>query len=198
MISVLLNLIISFFPWRIEYIKYKHIIYYLTSVSNNNEQNNNSVNSTQNASKIKKVEQEKSFKKEPTEIIFVYTNTDENMLNKNTSYDEKEINISCQNKKRNSKKENNNNIKINNIIINNNIINNNININNINYKNNKDNIKIEQSHTIKIIKTNKNQKKKETERSNIKENISNTSSNSRKFSPTSERNILGRSEEFHK
>jgi hypothetical protein len=116
------------------------------------------------------------------------------MLNKNTSYDEKEINISCQNKKWNSKKENNNNIKINNIIINNNIINNNININNINYKNNKDNIKIEQSHNIKIIKTNKNQKKKETERSNIKENISNTSSNSRKFSPTSERNILGRSE----
>ena len=93
MISVLLNLIISFFPWRIEYIKYKHIIFYLTSASNNNAQNNNSLNSTQNASKIKKVEQEKSFKKEPTEIIFVYTNTDENMLNENTSYDEKGINI---------------------------------------------------------------------------------------------------------
>ena len=41
---------------------------------------------------------------------------------------------------------------------------------------------------------NKNPKKKETERNNINENISNTSSNSRKFSPTSERNILGRSE----
>ena len=198
MISILLNLIISFFPWRIEYIKYKYIIYYLTSVSNNIVQNNNSLNSTQNASKIKKVEQEKSFKKEPTEIIFVYTNTDENMLNENTSYDEKEINISCQKKKRNSTKEINNNIKINNIIINNNIVNNNININNIHYINNKDNIKVDQSHNIKILKMNKNQKKKETERSNNKENISNTSSNSRKFSPTSERNILGRSEEFHK
>ena len=188
MISVLLNLIISFFPWRIEYIKYKHIIYYLTTASNNS-QNNNSLNSTQNASKIKKVEQEKSFKKEPTEIIFVYSNTDENMINQNTSYDEKEINISCQNKKRNSTKENNN-IKINNI----NIINNNIKLNNRNYKNNKDNIKLDQSPNIKILKTNKNQKKKETERNNKKENISNTSSNSRKFSPTSERNILGRSD----
>ena len=185
MISVLLNLIISFFPWRIEYIKYKHIIYYLTTASNNSQNNN----STQNASKIKKVEQEKSFKKEPTEIIFVYSNTDENMINQNTSYDEKEINISCQNKKRNSTKENNN-IKINNI----NIINNNIKLNNRNYKNNKDNIKLDQSPNIKILKTNKNPKKKETERNNEIENISNTSSNSRKFSPTSERNILGRSD----
>ena len=193
MVSVLLNLIISFFPWRIEYIKYKNIIYYLTSNSNNNAQNNNSLNSTQNASKIKKVEQEKSFKKEPTEIIFVYTNTDENMIKQDTSYDEKEINISCQNKKRNSTKEINNNIKINNII-NNNMINNNIKINSMNYKNNKDNIKMEQSPNIKILKMNKNQKKKETERNKTKENISDTSSNSSKFSPTSERNILGRSE----
>jgi len=189
MVSVLLNLIISFFPWRIEYIKYKNIIYFLTSNSNNNAQNNNSLNSTQNASKIKKVEQEKSFKKEPTEIIFVYTNTDENMIKQDTSYDEKEINISCQNKKRNSTKEINNNIKINEIINNNNIK-----INNMNYKNNKDNIRMEQSPNIKILKMNKNQKKKETERNKKKENISDTSSNSRKFSPTSERNILGRSE----
>ena len=193
MISVLLNLIISFFPWRIEYIKYKNIIYYLTSMPNNNAQNNKSLNSTQNASKIKKVENEQSFKKEPTEIIFVYTNTEENMLKENTS-NERESNISCQNKKRNSTKEINNNIKINNIIINNNIINNNIKINNINNKSYKDNIKMDQSPKIKILKMNKNQKKKESEKNKKKENISDTSSNSRKFSPTSERNIFGKSE----
>ena len=190
MLSVIFNLIISFLLWRSEYIKYKNLIKGLTQT--NNRRTSNSLNSTQNASKIKKEEQEASFKKEPTEIIFVYTNTEENMINEeNTSYDNEDINyknnikeniknINIDNKPKINKNNRiitnniviNNNIKINNIIINNNIINNNIKINNIKNINNKDDMNQEENN-IKILKINKNISK-------VKENEKNLNSKNEK------------------
>ena len=184
MINVLFNLIISFFPWRAEYNKYKIIITFLTQ---SNRHRASSLNSTRNASKIKKEpEKEESFKKEPTDLIFVYTDTDQNIMNENEHEHngeyEKEIYISGKHKA-----DNLNNIKT----INNNIQINNIFINNIskNKINNKINTPKDDNH-LKILKLNKNKKKENDKNINQKVNNDNNSNNSRKFSPSSERNFL--------
>ena len=184
MINVLFNLIISFFPWRAEYNKYKIIITFLTQ---SNRPRAGSLNSTRNASKVKKEpEKEESFKKEPTDLIFVYTDTDENMMNENEHEHngeyENEIYISGKHKA-----DNLNNIKT----INNNIQINNIFINNIskNRINNMINIRKDDNH-LKILKLNKNKKKENDKNFNQKVNNNNSSNNIRKFSPSSERNLL--------
>ena len=84
MVSVLFNLMISFLLWRAEYIKYKDMLKEL-----NNRALSKSLNSTQNISKIKKEEIDKSFKKEPTEIIIVYNEPIINNQQQN-SLDDKE------------------------------------------------------------------------------------------------------------
>ena len=192
MISVILNLILSFFPWRSEYIKYKNI---LINLRTHNRASANSLNSTKNSSKNNKKDAEGSFKRDPTEIIIVYTNTEENMINDNerNSYYNNIVN-------NNKIKANDNFIKINTIIINNNIqINNRI---NNNYLINIDDMKKEDNN-IKLLKLNKNQtKKKENEINNeIEKNIYNNNSNNNNYNnynnnnrrplPISERYILG-------
>lgn len=115
MSNALLNLIISFLLWRAEYIKYKDIIKFLRNLHNNNNRNDqNSLSSTKNTSKIQEEKIEESFKKDQTEIIVGYTETEENMINN--------INES----KSSNKIEKNNNVK--------NIINKNINAIKINNK----------------------------------------------------------------
>lgn len=114
MFNALLNLIISFLLWRAEYIKYKDIIKFLRNLHNNNRNAQNSLSSTKNTSKIQEEKIEESFKKDQTEIIVGYTETEENMINN--------INES----KSSNKIEKNNNVK--------NIINKNINAIKINNK----------------------------------------------------------------
>ena len=187
MINVLFNLIISFFPWRSEYNKYKIIV---NSLTQSNRPRATSLNSTRNASKIKKEpEKEESFKKEPTELIFVYTNTDENIMNENDLPNEHEFEneneIHTSGKLRDS---NLNNIKT----INNNIQINNIIINNISKNRNNNMIDTPKDDNLaKILKLNKNKKKESDKNMNKKISKDNTSNNSRKFSPPSERNFLG-------
>ena len=131
-ISITLNIIISYIPWRIEYIKYKNII---LSLNQNNRNGSRSLNSTQDISKIQKEEFKESFKKEPTETIIVCT--EENMINKinknndniKNNNDNKIINNLLLNDKDNKAHLNNNNEKlkkkeiIDTIIINNNLSN---------------------------------------------------------------------------
>ena len=80
LLSVILNLIVSFILWKIEYSKYKFII---SSINRRNiREGNKSLNSTQNVSKIQKEKVEESFKKQPTETIIVYNETEDNMVTK--------------------------------------------------------------------------------------------------------------------
>lgn len=67
LISVILNLIVGFIPWRVEYINFKNLI----NEPRGNNDNSKSQNSTQNSSKINN-EIEENFKKEHTKIIIVY------------------------------------------------------------------------------------------------------------------------------
>ena len=92
MLNALLNLILSFLSWRAAYIKYKDIIKLLRNIHNNDHNRNgsNSLNSTQNTSKIQNENKEESFKKDQTEIIVAYTETEENMINNNNSFNKKE------------------------------------------------------------------------------------------------------------
>ena len=76
-ISITLNIIISYALWRIEYIKYKNII---LNLNQNNRNGSRSLNSTKDISKTQKEEFKENFKKEPTETIIVCT--EENMINK--------------------------------------------------------------------------------------------------------------------
>ena len=69
LICVILNLIVGFIPWKIEYNLYKKLL--MSERQRNGREGSKSQNTTQNASKIKENIQE-SFKKEPTEIIIVY------------------------------------------------------------------------------------------------------------------------------
>ena len=106
MISVLFNLILGFIPWKLEYNKYKNIIYELRG---NNRQVSKSLNSTQNISKIQK--KEESFKKEPTQTIIIYNELEGNIISEDRE-NEKDINevyISTEdnlNKKDNKKEKN--------------------------------------------------------------------------------------------
>jgi hypothetical protein len=185
MINVLFNLIISFFPWRAEYNRYKIII---NSLAQSNRPRASSLNSTRNASKIKREpEKEESFKKEPTELIFVYSNTDENIMNENehehNGEHENEIYTSGKHKANNLNniKTNNNNIQINNIIIN-------------NISKNRNNNMIDtpkDDNHLKVLKLNKNKKKENDKNMNKKITTDNTPNNNRRLSPSSERNFLG-------
>jgi hypothetical protein len=88
MLSLVLNTIITYLPWREEYIKYKNILLALNP--NNNRAGSKSLNSTIDTSKIKKENEneqvKESFTKEPTVTIVVCT--EENMINDiNKSYD---------------------------------------------------------------------------------------------------------------
>ena len=78
LISVIFNLILGFLPWRVEFTKFKNIIIRLRE--NNNRALFKSLNSTQNNSKVQKDEIPISFKKEPTEIIIVYNETEQNLV----------------------------------------------------------------------------------------------------------------------
>lgn len=184
MINVLFNLIISFFPWRSEYHQYKTIVISLTQ---SNRSRASSLNSTRNASKIKKEpEKEESFKKEPTELIFVYSNTDENIMNENEHEQQHENeNYNTGNHRANNLnniRTINNNIQINNIIINN------ISKNRIN---NMIDTQKDDNH-LKLLKLNKNKRKESDKNINKKINKDNAPNNSRKLYPTSERNFLER------
>ena len=186
MFSIFLNLVIGFLLWRAEYIKYKELIIYLTD---NNRAKSNSLNSTQNLSKVKKDEIDESFKKEQTQIIIVYNETEEN---------DKGIISSFENGKTNDKNNIiNNNLKINSISINSNIIKNNQNINNTNNNNNlniNENFesKKEEKNSKTIININKNLSKKKIkeEEKNNEIKIKNIISNSQIIYPSSERYIM--------
>ena len=172
MISVLLNLMISFIIWRVEYIKYKNILKEMT-----NRAASKSLNSTQNISKIKKEEEiDKSFKKEPTEVIIVYN---EPILNsqQGKSSDSKE--------KKEDNKENTNIINENNPQI--------INI----IKVSKENLKKEDNKMLNESSNGNNiLKKKEKEEKNIDTKIKDFISNNRKSSLSSERSMLEESKKI--
>ena len=163
--SVILNLIISFIPWRLEYLKYKNLIIILRQINIRNE--SKSLNSTQNNSKVKKnnnAEKEESFKKEPTEIISVYTEAGEKMdVDQNFSFDNNNI-------ENNAEDNNNIKLKINKIIPKKEELNND-NIFTINKKNNSYEI-INQKEKINKVKNNiiekKNSKESKKEASNLK------------------------------
>ena len=88
MISVLFNLILGFIPWKWEYNKYNNI---LKDLIRSTRQGTKSLNSTQNISKIQKIEE--SFKKEPTQTIIIYNESEgnissDNKVNKNYTKEE--------------------------------------------------------------------------------------------------------------
>jgi len=170
MISVLLNLMVSFLIWRAEYIKYKDMLKEL-----NNRALSKSLNSTQNISKIKKEEIDKSFKKEPTEIIFVYN---EPIINnqQQKSIDE------------NEKKEDNKG-NINNVNESNPQIINIIKISNESLKKEDNNIQNTSENANNIMKNKEKEEKEEKKDKNIDTKIKNYISN-RKTSLSSERSIL--------
>ena len=96
-VNFCINLILSFVPWKTEYNIYKKII--LSSTVNNNRLTPNSMNKTNNSSKIIKEnenenKQEEGFKKEPTEIIIV-----SNMKKGNSN----DFNEECFNRENNTK-----------------------------------------------------------------------------------------------
>ena len=135
-LDVLVNLIISFFPWKIEYSHYSNILNYYYQQRN---PLSNSLNSTKNSSKNQKENiQEKVSERFPTETIIVY-NERNNNLNLNNLNNEFEINTM-----------NRNIININRI--NNNIQQNQIKINKVNtYINNKEKNN-EEINSVQIIK----------------------------------------------
>ena len=174
MVSVLFNLMISFLLWRAEYIKYKDILKEL-----NNRALSKSLNSTQNISKIKKEEIDKSFNKEPTEIIIVYNEPVINNQQQNSS-DDKE------------KKEDNKN-NINNADENNHQINNIIKASNERVKKEDNNIHNSSKNINNILK--KNEKEEEKKDKNIDTKIKEFVSN-RKTSLSSERSMLEESKKI--
>ena len=96
LLNVLFNLIISFIPWRLEFIKYKYIILILRNRNNNNNLLSYSLNSTQNITKIQNENIENSFKKIPTKLIIVCSNLNDNIItniNKNNNLKNKEKDI---------------------------------------------------------------------------------------------------------
>ena len=131
-LNILVNLIISFFPWKAEYSKYTNIINYYNQIR---RPVSISLNSTKNSSKIQNENiKEKVFERSPTETIIVYRERD-NYLNLNNLNPRTEIN------------ENNN---INNNITTNNIEINQIQIHKINFNNN-----YKESNNEYIYKNNK-------------------------------------------
>jgi hypothetical protein len=78
-----MNLMINFIPWKCEYNKYSDIFNMYHPRHNNIK--SNSFNSTLNSSKIPKEENnnEDKFEKSPTEIIIVYSDTNNQLNNIN-------------------------------------------------------------------------------------------------------------------
>ncbi len=184
MLSVILNLIVSFLPWRISYVQYKNLIRIIRQINNRN--GTASLNSTKNNSVVRNENMEENFKKEPTEIIIVYNETEENMkVDQNISFDNNN----------NVEEDKNGKILINKIIpitkvpSNKNISTNYSKTNNKEKINNNKESKKEEMN-IKIYKKSDIPiKKKDTKKNKeIKKNY--FRSNSHKISHSSERNIL--------
>ena len=116
LLSVAFNLIIGFILWKVEYSKYKNIL--ISFHRRNIREGNKSLNSTQNNSKIQKENVEESFKKEPTQTIIVYNETEKKMvseINNNINVNDNSNNIDNDNGIDNSFDDNSNkkNIEIN-------------------------------------------------------------------------------------
>ena len=111
--NILLNLILSFVPWKLEKNIYDKILKRL--IPNNNTVSN-SLNTTKNSSKIDKDINKEYFNKAPIEIIIVYNNNinlNENNNNNNNNNEAPIINTNINN-------EINNNLNISRLIVNNN------------------------------------------------------------------------------
>ena len=108
---IIVNLII-FFPWKIEYAKYKNI----TNYNNRSRQPvSNSINSTKNSSKLQNDNvNEKVFERSPTETIIACSgrNNNLNLNNLNIGIEIYERNNNINNNKNNKNSINNNNIEI--------------------------------------------------------------------------------------
>ena len=120
LISVILNLIVGFIPWRVEYINFKNLI----NEPRGNNDNSKSQNSTQNSSKINN-EIEENFKKEHTKIIIVYnkqkyknkgndnnSNNENKSDSENQSYNDNSIKLFTITSNNNNKNEKSKNKKI--------------------------------------------------------------------------------------
>ncbi len=94
-LNILLNLIISFIPWRAQMNNYDSIMQRLRP----QQRHSNSLNSTKNDSKIKKEIAEGSFKRVPTEVIIVGGN---NIIHLNKSSNNISNDIDNQNDEINS------------------------------------------------------------------------------------------------
>ena len=186
MLSVILNLIVTFLPWRIAYVQYKNLIRIIRQINNRN--GSASLHSTKNNSIIQQENMEESFKKEPTEIIIVYNETEENMkTEQNISFD---INNNIEEDK-NDKILINKISPIKKVSSNKNISNNYFKTNNkekINNNNNKESKKEEIN--LKIYKKNDTPTKKKDTKKNKEIKKSNFRSNSHKISYGSERRFL--------
>lgn len=75
--GVILNLFIGFIPWKMEYSKYKKMILIIRQISQ--RQPSKSQNTTRNTADIKTEQAEESFKKEPTQTIIIYNETEQNL-----------------------------------------------------------------------------------------------------------------------
>ena len=184
LVNAILNLIISFLPWRAEYIKYDKLIRILTQGNHRNHRNRSkSFNSTQNNTKIYNGNKEESFKKEPTEIIIVYNETEENInTDQNISFDnnvenkkEEEVINNIIQLKKDINDENTKNFETNN--------NKKININKKQKKEENFSIKLYKKNDSPIIRKKNNKRIKEIKKSYFR-------SNSHKIAYNSERNIL--------
>jgi hypothetical protein len=175
MLDVLFNLIFGFFPWKSEYNKYKVLVSCYEPRRGTNGKTF-SFSSTLNSSKIPKDKDEDKFEHLPTEMIIVYGNHNNNIVNNingNNIYknnvninsndakkNDKKINFSKVDESSNNKQKNKTEIKLNknlNVINNINIINNNRNSNfieneteiNLN-KENSEQTKNEDEHRVTI------------------------------------------------
>lgn len=209
LLSISINLILGFMPWKIEYNKFKTLIQRIRE----NRAGSKSLNSTQNISKIKKGEIESSFKKEPTEIIIVYHETNQDLANQTNKNDNSfDINTAeINNKDNESKINNNNNIQIQiqpknqtknqSIILNNNFLKkiSNKTVNEKELHNEKCKKGDTNANAIKLFKKNDSpQRKKENKK--VKENIKEEDkfiSNSYTVSYYSDRNILEESKNVY-
>ena len=168
-LNILVNLIISFFPWKAEYNKYTNIINYYNRIR---RPVSISLNSTKNSSKIQNENiKEKVFERSPTETIIVCSERN-NYLNLNNL---------------NPRIETNENNNINNNITNNNIEINQIQIHKVNFNND-----YKGPNNVDIYKNNKYLKAEENELNKLEQqnNINNKNYPISKKVLSSERIIL--------
>lgn len=189
LVSVLLNLILGFIPWKIEFNKFRSIMMRIRI--HNNREGSKSLNSTQNNSKIQKEEIQNSFKKEPTEIIIVYNETNQNFVTNTDNSKDNDDEFVNNNKNKTSDLYNSNNININNKASINKRILDRYNIN-VKKKNNNDkrsnNEKLRKDDSIKILKISDNHRKNKNSKKNKENEL--FQSNSQRITYNSERNIF--------